>query len=133
SALARLGRDADPEVLQVAGGEPARLDRGAAGAEGVELAQLARVVADEDLSLRLVLAQRRAVAGLVNLVGDVLAGLDQGAQPVGRVEGHRLEPLSNHQVAHGEWLRPPGDRSCTATRLAARSSGRAESREPSRA
>ena len=98
-------------------GEPADLDRGAGGPERVELAQLAGVVVDEDLGPRLVTAERRAVAGLADLVGDLLPGGDQLAQAVGGVEGHRLECLSYHQVAHGGRLRPATGRSCTATPL----------------
>jgi hypothetical protein len=57
-ARARLGGDADAEVPQVTRGEPRGLDRSAAGAEGVEFAEIAGVVADEDLGLRLIPAER---------------------------------------------------------------------------
>ena len=105
-ALARVLGDADPHQLEVGAAEPGDLDRRAGGPERVELAQLAGVVVDEVLGSRLVAHERRAVAGLADVVGDLVAGVDQLAQAIGGVEGDGLQSLSNHQVAHGRRLRP---------------------------
>ena len=99
--LARLGGDADAHPLQVRGGEPGGLERGARGAEGVEAAQLAGVVADEELRQRLVSNQRRAVAGLAHLIRDLLAVGGQPVKALGSVAGHRDEGLAYDKVAHG--------------------------------
>jgi len=90
------------------------------GAERVELAELVRVVADESLRQRLVATQWRAVSGLTNFIGDLLADRDQVAEQLGRFDGHRRQRLSNHQVSHGVWFRGlrgrilPCKRGCTA-------------------
>ena len=86
-ALDRVGRRGDPGLLEVGAGDlglPHRLGR---LAEALELAQLGRVVAHEPGGQRLVLAEGEPVAGLADLVGDLLPALDEVAEDLGGIAG----------------------------------------------
>ena len=76
------------------------------------------VLTDEAAGQRRVLGKRRAVGGLGDVVGDLLALGDQLAKPLRGIAGHRLQCLSDNQIAHGVRLRPGTDVSCRATSVA---------------
>ncbi len=104
-ALAGIRRDRDPEFLEVRAGQLGRLDRGARRSEGVELEERRGMVADEALGQRYVPRQRRAIARLLDVVGNLVARRHQLAEALRGVRGHRPQGLSNNQVAHGRRFR----------------------------
>ena len=105
-ALDRVGRRRDPGLLEVGAGELGAAHRLGRLAEALELAQLGRVVAHEARRQRLVLAEREPLAGLADLVGDLLAALDEVGEDLGGVAGQAGQRVSEVKIAHAAGLRP---------------------------
>ena len=93
-ALQPIGRGCDPGLLEVGAGDIGAAHRLHRLGEALQLPQVGGVVAHVSRGQRLVVAEREAVAGLTDLVLDLLATLDEAGENLGGVAGELGQGVS---------------------------------------